>query len=128
LYSGKVNDELVTTFPFEITDEIMQRGQERYQIFCTPCHDQIGNGNGLVVQRGLRQPPSFHIERLQNEPVGHFFDVITNGLGSMYGYSSRIKTEDRWAIVAYIRALQLSQNISIDAVSEETRQKLLDIE
>ena len=128
LYTGKVNDELVTTFPFEITEEVMLRGQERYQIFCTPCHDQVGNGNGLVVQRGLRQPPSFHIERLRNEPVGHFFDVITNGLGSMYGYSARIKTEDRWAIVAYIRALQLSQNISIDAVSEETRQKLLDIE
>ena len=127
LYTGKVNDELVATFPFPVTDQVMARGQERFNIFCIPCHDQLGNGNGIIVQRGLRQPPSLHIERLRNEPVGHFFDVITNGLGSMYGYSERIKPEDRWAIVAYIKALQLSQSISIDAVSEETRQKLLDI-
>jgi hypothetical protein len=127
LFTGKVGGQLVRTFPFPVTDSVMVRGEECFNIFCTPCHDKLGNGNGLVVQRGMRQPPSFHIERLRNEPVGHFYDVITNGLGSMYGYSGRLKPEDRWAVVAYIRALQLSQNISIDAVSEQARQKLLEI-
>jgi hypothetical protein len=124
-YAGKVKDQLVTTFPYPVTDTIMARGRERYNIYCAPCHDQLGLGNGIIVQRGFRQPPSFHIDRLRSEPVGHFIDVISNGLGSIYGYSERIKAADRWAIVAYIRALQLSQNVSIDEASSETQQKLL---
>lgn len=109
LYTGRVNGALVNTFPFPVTREVMQRGQERYNIFCALCHDRVGNGNGMIVRRGFRQPPSFHIERLRQVPIGHFYDVITNGLGAMADYSAQVPVHDRWAIVTYIRALQLSQ-------------------
>ncbi len=125
-YKGKVNGELVATFPFPITKEILERGRERYNIYCTPCHDQLGYGRGMIVQRGFRPPPSFHIQRLQETPVGHFFDVMTNGLGAMYGYSDKVSPRDRWAIAAYIRALQLSQNTTIEDVPEEMLQKLIE--
>jgi hypothetical protein len=87
----------------------MNRGRERYEIYCAPCHDRVGLGEGMVVQRGYRQPQSFHIDRLRDAPAGHFFDAITNGFGAMPDYRAQIRPEDRWAIVAYIRALQLSQ-------------------
>lgn len=127
-YYGKINGELVNTFPFPITKEVLQRGRERYNIYCSPCHDELGYGNGMIVQRGFRQPPSFHIDRLRQVPVGHIYDVITNGLGAMYSYSDRIKPADRWAIVAYVRTLQLSQNMSIEEVPENIRQQLLENE
>jgi len=114
LYEGLVNGEPAVTFPFSVTEEVLNRGQERYNIFCSPCHDKIGNGHGMIVERGFRPPPSFHIERLRTAPPGHFYDVITNGLGAMYDYKERIKPEDRWAIIAYIRVLQLSQNLTPD--------------
>lgn len=123
-YEGKKNGELVSRFPFPITEEVLQRGRERFDIFCSPCHDKTGGGHGMIVQRGFRPPPSFHIDRLRNMPVGHFFDVITNGLGAMYDYSQRIPPRDRWAIVAYIRVLQLSQNMTIEEVPESIRQQL----
>jgi mono/diheme cytochrome c family protein len=125
-YTGKVNGELVATLPFAATQEILARGQERYNIFCSPCHDRVGNGAGMIVQRGFRQPPSFHIDRLRQAPVGHFFDVMTNGFGTMYGYADRIQPKDRWAIVAYIRALQLSQNATLDDIPAAERSKLLE--
>jgi mono/diheme cytochrome c family protein len=125
-YTGKVNGELVATFPFPITKEILQRGQERYNIFCSPCHGRVGNGDGMIVQRGFRQPPSFHIDRLRQIAVGHFFEVMTNGFGAMYSYADRIAPRDRWAIVAYIRALQLSQNATLDDVPADQRQQLLE--
>lgn len=98
----------VDTFPFPVTKEVVARGQERYQIFCSMCHGATGAGDGMVVRRGFKQPPSYYTEDLRNAPVGHFFDVITNGWGSMPRYSQQIPVQDRWAIIAYIRALQLS--------------------
>jgi len=99
----------VDTFPFPITAETVNRGQERYQIFCGVCHGMTGYGDGMIVRRGFRPPPSYHDDRLRQAPVGHFFDVITNGWGAMPSYAAQVRPEDRWAIIAYIRALQLSQ-------------------
>jgi len=99
----------VDTFPFPITKETVQRGRERYEIFCSVCHGSTGNGDGMVVRRGFRRAASFNDDRLRQAPVGHFFDAITNGWGAMPSYSSQIPVQDRWAIIAYIRALQLSQ-------------------
>jgi len=125
LYTGKVNGRLAETFPFPITRPVLERGRERYDIFCAPCHGRDGYGEGIIVQRGFRRPPSFHTERLRQAPVGHFFDVITNGFGTMYGYASRIRPEDRWAIVAYVRALQLSQNATLSDVPPAERRRLI---
>jgi hypothetical protein len=126
LYAGKVNGVLEDTFPFPITRDVLDRGRERYNIYCSPCHDYTGSGRGMIVQRGFPAPPSYHIERLRNAPVGHFFDVITNGYGAMYSYASRVSPDDRWAIVAYIRALQLSQRASLADVPAKERQKLME--
>jgi hypothetical protein len=112
LYRGLVDGAPAATFPFEVTADVLARGQERYQIFCTPCHDQLGTGNGIVVQRGFRRPSSFHVDRLRDAPPGYLYDVMTTGFGAMSSYASQVPVEDRWAIVAYIRALQLSQNAS----------------
>ncbi len=124
LYTGKVGGQLATTFPFPVTREVMERGQQRYNIYCAPCHGALGDGQGMIVRRGLKPPPSFHIERLQQSPPGHFFDVMTNGLGAMQDYRAQVSVEDRWAIGAYIRALQLSQNATLADVPGEVRQKL----
>lgn len=124
LYTGKVNGALATTLPFPATKEVLARGQERYNIFCAPCHDRVGSGNGMIVQRGFRKPPSFHLERLREMPVGHYFEVMTNGFGTMYSYSDRISPRDRWAIAAYIRVLQLSQNAALTDVPQDQRSKL----
>jgi len=124
LYTGKVNDQLATTFPFPVTRTVMERGRDRYVIYCTPCHGALGDGQGIIVSRGLKQPPSFHIDRLREVPPGHFFDVMTNGLGAMQDYSMQITPEDRWAIVAYIRALQLSQNATMNDVPAAERSRL----
>ena len=109
LFTGKVNGSPVTEMPFAITAEDLDRGQERFNIFCAPCHDQTGSGTGMVVQRGYRQPPSFHIERLKTVEPGYIFDVITNGFGVMPDYRTQIDPRDRWRIIAYVKALQLSQ-------------------
>jgi hypothetical protein len=111
-------------FPFPVTKDVLDRGQERYNIFCSMCHDRTGTGNGMVVRRGYRQPPSLHIDRLRSAPAGHFFDVITNGFGAMPDYRSQIPARDRWAIIAYIRALQLSRQGTINDVPAEERDKL----
>ena len=110
LYTGKVNGQFVDEFPFAIGRDELARGQQRYNIYCTPCHGRIGDGNGMVVQRGLRQAASYHQDRLRQEKNGYFFDVISNGFGAMPDYRAQIAPRDRWAIVAYIRALQYSQN------------------
>jgi mono/diheme cytochrome c family protein len=110
-YTGKTADgKDIDYFPIQISHGDVLRGQERFDIYCTPCHGRLGNGHGMVVSRGLREPPSYLDPRLVNAPVGHFFDVMTNGYGAMYSYSSRVAPDDRWRITAYIRALQLSQN------------------
>ncbi len=100
------------TFPMPVTLEVLERGQERYNVFCTPCHSRVGNGAGMIVQRGYRPAGNFHVDRLRRAPLGHFFSVITNGYGAMPDYASQITPADRWAVVAYVRALQLSQNAS----------------
>jgi cytochrome c5 len=109
-FTGKSGNTPVAELPFVVDEHVLNRGQERYNIFCTPCHDGTGSGKGMVVQRGYRQPPSFHDERLRTSPAGYFFDVMTNGFGAMPDYRAQISAQDRWAIVAYIRALQLSQH------------------
>ena len=109
-YTGKFGDTPGDYLPFPVTDDVLSRGRERFNIYCAPCHSRVGDGNGIIPQRGYRHPPSYHIERLRKAPMGYFFDVMTNGFGAMPDYSSQIPARDRWCIVAYIRALQLSQN------------------
>jgi mono/diheme cytochrome c family protein len=111
-YTGKIGKAPVRELPIAVDEQVLNRGQERYDVFCSPCHGRTGEGNGMIVQRGFRQPPSYHEERLLNAPIGHFFDVMTNGFGAMPDYRAQIAPQDRWAIVAYIRALQLSQSAS----------------
>jgi mono/diheme cytochrome c family protein len=128
LYMGKVPGSEppadTTTFPFPITRAVLDRGQERFNIYCSVCHGRLGNGDGMVAQRGFRPPPSYHIDRLREAPVGHLFDVMTSGFGAMPSYADQIPPRDRWAIVAYIRALQLSQHATLADVPPEERQKL----
>jgi mono/diheme cytochrome c family protein len=109
-FTGKVANVTVKELPFKVDDAVVTRGQERFNIFCTPCHDATGSGRGMVVQRGYKQPPSFHDDRLRNADAGYFFDVMTNGFGAMPDYKMQLSARDRWAVVAYIRALQLSQH------------------
>ena len=125
LFTGKGPDgKFLDTFPFAVTRDVLERGRERFNIYCSPCHDQIGLGDGKIVRRGYRHPPSYHIDRLRQVPNGYIFDVITNGFGAMPDYSAQIQPADRWAIVAYVRALQLSQNASINDVPPEARGQL----
>ena len=107
-FTGKENGQLVKELPFPITQQVLDRGQERFNIYCSPCHDRTGSGNGMVVQRGYRQPPSFHIDRLKQAEAGHFFDVMTNGFGAMPDYRAQVSARDRWNVVAYIRTLKKS--------------------
>jgi cytochrome c553 len=123
-YSGTENGVEANRFPFPITRADLERGRERYNVYCTPCHDYTGSGQGMIVQRGFPQPPSYHITRLREMPVGHFFQVMTNGFGAMYSYAARIEPADRWRIAAYIRVLQLSQNATLQDVPESERPKL----
>jgi mono/diheme cytochrome c family protein len=124
-YNGKdAAAKDIDAFPLTVDKALIERGRQRYDIYCSPCHGRLGNGMGMVVQRGFKQPPSYHIERLRNAPVGHFYDVITNGYGAMLNYSQQIQVRDRWAIVAYIRALQYSQNANASDLSTEARAKL----
>lgn len=124
LYTGKVDGKDAEVFPFPITRADLERGRERFNIYCTPCHDVTGSGRGMIVLRGFPQPPSFHIDRLRQAPPGHFFDVMTNGLGVMYSYAARVSPEDRWRIAAYIRALQLSEQASISDIPSAEQKKL----
>jgi len=110
LYTGKIGGNPGEYMPFPVTADVLARGHERFNVYCTPCHGRVGDGNGFIPSRGLKRPPSYHIERLRKAPVGYFFDVMTNGFGVMPDYSMQIAPRDRWAIVAYVRALQLSQN------------------
>jgi len=124
LYTGKVNGADATTFPFAVDEKVMARGRERYDIYCAPCHGRTGAGDGMIVRRGFRVPPTLHQDRLRDSPVGHFFDVITNGFGAMPDYATQIKAEDRWAIIAYVRALQLAQHAPLSAVPPDRRSEL----
>jgi len=123
------DDELLVpkdsnAFPLPVNQKLLERGEERYKIFCTPCHGLQGDGNGMISMRGMKHPPSFHQDRLRQAPNGYFFDNITNGFGAMYGYSAQIPPRDRWAIIAYVRALQLSRNAKAADLPAELREKL----
>lgn len=134
LWTGKIDGKPAETFPAALAAHfgggadwqarMLARGHDRFQIQCTPCHGSVGDGNGMIVQRGMKRPPSYHIDRLQKAPPGYFFDVITNGFGAMFDQRDRIQVEDRWAIVAYLRALQLSQNAQYADLSAEQRDEL----
>ena len=123
-YTGQENGVAADKFPFPITQADIERGRQRYNIYCTPCHDYTGNGAGMIVQRGFPPPPSFHIQRLREAPAGHFYEVITNGYGVMYSYAARVEPADRWRIAAYIRALQLSEHASVNDIPEADRSKI----
>lgn len=126
--TDKVDDDIAAsnakTNPYPITLQLLRHGQERYEIYCMPCHSPAGDGDGLIARRGFPHPPSYHIERLRQAPDRHFFDVMSKGYGIMYSYADRIAPPDRWAIVAYIRALQLSQNADANSLPPDAREHL----
>lgn len=123
-FTGRQAGEAVATLPLPVTRDLLERGRERYNIYCSPCHDQVGTGQGMIVRRGYPRPPSFHMPRLRQAPIGHFFVVMTDGYGTMPAYSSLVTPHDRWAMAAYIRALQLSQYAPVAELPEEVRQHL----
>ena len=127
LYGGTVASVPADRLPVPLTRQLLVRGQERYDIYCSPCHDRVGNGQGMIVRRGFSPPPSFHDERLRLAPIGHFFIVMTEGYGTMPDYAAQVPPHDRWAIAAYIRALQLSQHATLAELSEEERRRIEDI-
>jgi mono/diheme cytochrome c family protein len=122
--TGKIGGQDADGFPFPVTEQVMDRGQERFNIYCSECHGRLGDGNGMIPARGYRRPPSFHTQSLRTAKTGHFFDVMTNGFGAMPPYAPQVPVNDRWAIVAYIRALQLSQNGTINDVPPAMRAQL----
>lgn len=124
LTTGRVDGKAVDGLPFAITREVLERGRERYEIFCTPCHDRIGSGQGMIVRRGFQRARSFHESRLRQEADGYFFEVISRGAGAMPSYAHQLTPHERWAIVAYIRALQLSRNVPATELPDEDREKL----
>jgi mono/diheme cytochrome c family protein len=124
-YSGMVGKgQPGATLPVAVTPELLARGKQRFEIYCSPCHSRVGDGNGMIVQRGYRHPPSFHTDMLRNMPIGHFYDVMTNGFGAMPDYAQQVAPPDRWAIAAYIRVLQFSQHATMNDVPAEARQLL----
>lgn len=128
IYSqGRTHSAFVVKMPVALTPALLKRGRERFEIYCSPCHGFTGYGDGMIVQRGFLAPPSYHQERLRNEPDGDFFDVITQGHGAMYSYGDRVPTSDRWAIVAYIRALQKSQNARLSDLTLTEQKGLQEI-
>jgi len=122
--TGKINGADVDGYPFTITPAVVDRGQERFNIYCSPCHGRLGDGNGMIPARGYRRPPSYHTDALRKARTGHFFDVMTNGFGSMPSYAPQVSAYDRWAIIAYIRALQLAHNATVNDLTAEEREKL----
>ena len=123
-YTGQIGTNLVIEFPLEINRATLERGRERYDIYCSVCHGRTGEGNGMIVQRGFPAPPSFHLERLRQAPIGHYYTVMTRGYGIMYSYATRVPPADRWAIAAYIRTLQYSRNVNVAALPASARDRL----
>jgi mono/diheme cytochrome c family protein len=125
LYRGVGEDgKFVLDLPVPVTKQLLLRGQERFNIFCSPCHGRTGDGQGMIVQRGFKNPSTFHVDRLRNERAGYFFDIMTNGFGQMSSYASQITPEDRWAVVAWVRTLQASQNMPVDFLRKEDKEDL----
>ncbi len=125
LQTGKLDGEPSSDNPLDVDLELLRRGRERYDIFCSPCHGNVGDGDGMIVQRGYRKPPSLHEERLRQVPDGYLYDVIANGYGVMPAYRAQVPVRDRWAMVAYVRALQLSQHAGVDALSPAERARVV---
>jgi mono/diheme cytochrome c family protein len=123
-FTGKNGAVEIDALPFALTAEVLDRGEQRFNIYCSPCHGLSGNGDGMIVRRGYRQPPSYHLDRLRTAPLGHFYDVMTNGFGAMPDYRAQIAPRDRWAIAAYVRALQLGQHAPAAEFPQEERDKL----
>ncbi len=125
-WEGRVDGKLAATLPARVAFDrgLLDRGRERFEIFCSPCHGRTGRGDGMIVQRGLKRPPSFHEERLREAAIGYFYDVQTEGFGAMFSYASRVPVPDRWAIAAYVRALQLSQRAEFDQLPPEDQRQL----
>lgn len=123
-YTGKVGAGFAPILPMPVTLELLRRGQLQFQTYCSPCHGRTGRGDGMIVQRGFKKPSSFHVDRLRQTAVGYYFDVITNGFGAMPDYAAQVPPGDRWAIVAYIRALQLSQHATLEDVPAKVRAEL----
>jgi mono/diheme cytochrome c family protein len=123
-FTGKSGNDFIAAIPVKVTPELLARGQERFQIFCSPCHGRTGRGDGMIVQRGFKAPSSYHVDRLRAMPVGYFYDVITNGFGAMADYSAQVPPADRWAIAAYIRTLQYSQYAPAGDVPQDKRAEL----
>jgi len=124
VYEGTIDGQPATHFPEPVSMAMLERGQEQFNIYCIPCHGATGHGDGMIVQRGFPAPPSYHTEELREAPPGYLFQVITNGKGLMFPYDYRVEPEDRWAIVAYIRALQLSQQMSVEELPASVRTEL----
>jgi hypothetical protein len=124
LYTGKIDGKVADVFPFAVTREVLSRGQDRYNVFCSPCHSKLGDGRGMIVQRGFPAPVSYHVDSIRTKPPGFYFDVITNGYGKMFNYASSVSVRDRWAIIAYIRALQESRRVRISELPPDERQRL----
>jgi len=127
-YEGKIDGKLADVFPFPIDEATIETGRDRYMVFCTPCHGRLGDGRGMVVRRGFSPPPTFHSDYLRQKPVGHYFDVISHGYGAMYSYAARIPVQHRWAIAAYIRTLQYSNNVKPEDLDVEDRNSLAGVE
>jgi hypothetical protein len=124
-FTGKNEDgSFIKTNPLQITMSVLKRGQQRYNIYCAPCHDQTGSGKGIVIKKGFLPPPSFHLDRIKVFPDGYYFDVITNGIRNMPSYKAQVPVDDRWAIVSYLRALQRSQSATINDVPEDIRSEI----
>ncbi len=123
-YTGWSQGKLAETVPFPVDRAVLDRGQDRFRIYCTPCHGESGDGRGMIVRRGFTPPPPYSSEELRKQPIGHYFDVMTRGYGTMYSYASRVPPRDRWAIAAYIRVLQLSQHAEVGKLPEEDRNRL----
>lgn len=127
LNTGKIEGRFVTSYPFPITREVLEKGKERFNIFCAVCHNQTGTSDGMIVRRGFKQPPSQHEQRLRDIPVGYLFDVITNGFGNMPRFSPELTPEERWTVVAYLRTLQLSQNTPLESLTPGEQKNLVEM-
>ena len=124
LFTGRVNNQLATAFPFPVTKEVLDRGEQRFNVYCSMCHGRTGEGDGMIVLRGYKKPRSYHVDELKQQPVGYFVDVMTNGFGVMPSYAAQVPAEDRWAIAAYIRALQISQSATVMDIPPDELAKL----
>jgi mono/diheme cytochrome c family protein len=123
-YTGKQGTQFASELPMPVTRELLERGRQRYDIYCSPCHARSGEGTGMIVQRGFKRPPSYHDDRLRAQPIGYFYDVITNGFGAMQDYAAQVRPADRWAIAAYIRVLQYSRRVPVDVLTDADRRRI----